>query len=181
MNIDYGEDELEKEPTSKEGLAQLSRLVLELSKQRVVAAQAEETAKEEKKKMEELAQIAIPDLMEELGVESVKVSGMVVEVVPKVRARISDATREGAAAWLRENNLDKLLKNEFSLKLNTGEEAQAQLLREKLEELNLPYKNKLNVAPQTLGKFIRERDAEGEPVPDDLFNIYRYKEAKIKI
>ena len=179
---DFGEDELDRVPASEDGLARLSRLVNDMAKQRVIVAKAEDTLKEEKAKLEDLSQNTIPDLMEELGQSRCKTStGIEVTIAPKLRARISDETRLEAVAWLRDNRLDNLLKNEFKLNLNKGQEDKAAELRTQLDSLGLSYQNKLNVAHQTLGKFIRERDEEGLHTPEEIFNIYRYREAKIKI
>jgi len=179
---DYEADTNQQKTDSKDGLAELSRLVNKLARQRVMVAKKEDELKEEKKNLENLAQVLIPDLMDELGQTSCQTSsGVTVTVTPKVRARLTDETREAAARWLEDHNQDKLLKNDFKIKLNKGEKENADALRSALDGLGIPYKNKLDVHPQTLGKFIRERDEAGEPVPDDLFNVYRYREAKTKI
>lgn len=181
ITFDYGEDELETSSMNKDsGLAQLSVLVGELSKGLREVERAEASLKELKKHVEDIQRVLIPELMEELGMDSITTeSGLKISIRHVVRASITDKNRDAAVAWFRKEGLDRMLTNQFVLKLKKGQAAQAEKLREKIEEIGLPYENKQTVHHSTLSSFVKERDAAGEETPDDVLNIFRYKEAKI--
>ena len=182
--LDYGGDSLDLSLADHDsGLADLSKLVKQLAMKRVERAEAEERLKQLKSEEEELARVRIPDLFEELGLgpgtEISTDTGLKVKLEKHVKANITDAHRDAAVRWFEENNLDRLLKDEFSMKLSKGEADKAESIREMLNEIGVAYTNKRNVPWNTLAKFVKERDAAGEPVPDDLLGVYRYNEAKI--
>ena len=181
MSYDYGEDSLNSTSASDSGIAQLTSLVNESKKSDIKIQELKAALKEEQARNDRLKQQDIPNLMESLGtMEHRTTTGLHVVVERKVRARISDDTRAGALKWLDDHGLGRMVKDEFKLNLTKGQAEQADKLRKVMDDLNVPYTNKKNVHPQTLMALVRERDASGEDVPDELFNIHRYNEAKIK-
>lgn len=179
--FDYGDDTLDEGSVNTDsGMATLSALVAKANQIDIEVARAEDQLKILKDRQVELKQRRIPDLMDELSMESFTTkSGMKVTVKKKVRAKFTDATRVAAAQWFIDQNLERMVKNEFDLKLDKGQEDKAVMLCKAIEELGLPYVNKKNVHHSTLAAFVKRRDAAGEEVPDDLLNVYRYSEAKI--
>lgn len=187
--FDYGDDHLSVDSANTDsGLAALSALASRANQVDIEVARAEDQLKKLKEDQVDLKQRRIPDLMEELGLASFTTkSGLPVSVKEKVRARLTDATRDQAVAWFKDQNLERMVKNEFKLSLDKGNEvvdketgeSQVSNLLKVLDKLGLPYTNKKNVHPSSLAAFIKQRDAAGEATPEDLFNIYRYSEAKI--
>jgi uncharacterized small protein (DUF1192 family) len=179
--FDYGDDQLDESSThSDSGIAELSRLVTLLAQQDIEVERAEAHLKKMKEDRDDLRRRRIPDLMDELNCRTHETkAGLKVTVKNVVKASITDKTRNAAIAWFDEQNLGRMVKNEFTLKLSKGEEDRATQLRHAIEGLGLEYKNKKNVHHSTLSAFIKERDAAGESTPDELFNVYRYSEAKI--
>lgn len=179
--FDYGDDTLEADSVDTEtGHAALSELIIRANQIDIEVARAEDQLKALKETQTDLKQRRIPDLMDELNMASFTTkSGLKVSVKKKVRANITDATRTEAIKWFEEQNLERMLKHEFKLNLDKGEEAKALELSTAIESLGLAYTNKRNVHPSSLSAFVRQRDAAGESVPDNLFNVYRYSEAKI--
>lgn len=179
--FDYGDDVLEVDSVNEDsGLTALSALVIRANQIDIEVARAEDQLKSLQETQKDLKERRIPDLMDELNMASFTTkSGLKVGVKKKVRARITDATRGPAIEWFKEHNLERMVKNEFTLKLDKGEEEKAKELSSAIEGLGLTYTNKKNVHPSSLSAFVRQRDAAGEDVPDELFNVYRYSEAKI--
>lgn len=187
--FDYGDDTLEVDSVNEDsGLAALSQLVTRANQIDIEVARAEDQFKALKETQTDLKQRRIPDLMDELNMAAFTTkSGLTVKVTKKVRAKITDATRAPAIKWFKDQNLERMVKNEFALKLDKGNEvvdeetgeSQVSNLIKALEKLGLPYSNKKNVHPSSLSAFVKQRDAAGEEVPDDLFNVYRSSEAKI--
>ncbi len=165
------------------GLRELSKLVTELALIRRDRAALADKLKEVQKEEDTLARVRIPELFDDLGLAGkiTTKSGLSITVKKVVKASIKDANRDEAVAWFDSNNLGLMVKDEFSMKLGRGEDAQIQAdaIRDALNKLKVPYKNKKNVHPSTLVSFIKERDAAGQPVPDAILGVYRYDEAKI--
>ncbi len=179
--FDYEDDALDEGSVNEDsGLTALSALVTRANQVDIEVARAEDQLKKLKEAQVDLTQRRIPDLMEELGVQSfTTTSGLKVGVKRKVRASITDATRTEAIAWFKDQNLSRMVKNEFKLSLDKGEDAKASDLAKAIEKLGLSYTNKRSVHPSSLAAFVRQRDAAGEAIPDNLFNVYRYSDARI--
>lgn len=179
--FDYEDDVLDEGSVNDDsGLAALSALVTKASQVDIEVARAEDQLKKLKETQVELKQKRIPDLMDELDTAShTTKSGLKVTVKNKVRARITDATRDAAVQWFKDQNLEAMVKNEFKLALDKNQGAAAKALIKAIKKIGLAFSNKKNVNPATLSAFVKQRDAAGEEVPDDLFNVFRYSEAKI--
>lgn len=181
---DYEGEELDIATEHKDsGLRELSKLVTELALKRRERADLEARLKIAQDEENTLARIRIPELVDDLGLAG-KIetkSGLKITIKKVVKASITDARRDAVVKWFDDNGLGLMIKDEFSLKLGRGEDAQkmANAVRKSLDKLTAPYKNKKNVHNSTLVAFIKERDAAGDPVPDDLLGVYRYNEAKI--
>lgn len=187
---DYGDDELETGSIDKrDGLVRLSGLVADMASDALKIERAKATVKEMEEKYESLIRITIPDLMEELGqAKCTTDSGLPISVKQKVRASITNKNRVEAVAWFKKQNLERMLKDEFVLKLSTnekvnkgedGERDAGPALIEAIEALGLDYENKKTCHHGTLSAFVRERDAAGEETPDKILSVFRYREAKI--
>ncbi len=64
----------------------------------------------------------IPGLMDEMGVEKIEVEGASVSCKPVVHASIPVPRKEEAFAWLRENGLDGIIKNDVVVTFGKGED-----------------------------------------------------------
>jgi hypothetical protein len=49
-----------------------------------------------------------------------------------------------------------------------------------LEELSLTYQNKKSIHYQTLNAWGRQMEAEGEQIPEEIFNVYRSYTTKVE-
>jgi hypothetical protein len=177
MSHDYSEY---AKPQSEDALARLSRLAdQQLEAQRDLAT-AEADVKRAKKALADVAEVAIPELMEELGIEDfTTTSGVKISVKEKVRASIIAAQKAAAFRWLRENGHEALIKRKIEVQFGMGEDAQAQ---EALAALgDLPVKDDSSVHAQTLAKFVRELLAEGKDVPEEMFSVHKQRVSNIKI
>ncbi len=188
--LDYGDDELETGTLDKDsGLARLSELVTQMAKDALEIERAEAELKEKEEAYQTLTRIIVPDLMEELGQDACKTSsGLKISIKRKVKASITNKNRTAAVAWFKQQNLERMLKDEFVLKLSANEKVNKDKDDEKdagpelikaIEALGLDYENKKTCPWQTLSAFVRERDAAGEDTPDDVLSVFRYREAKI--
>ena len=177
MSHDYSEH---VQPQSEDGLAQLSRLAEEqLERQKAVAA-AEAELEKRKDELRETAEVAIPELMEELGIETFTTSnGLKVSVKEDIRASILAANKAQAFQWLRDNGHSAIIKRIVKVQFGMGEDDQAEQAIEALGDL--PVEDESNVHWQTLCRFAREMLSEGQEIPEELFSIHRQRVSKIKV
>ena len=143
------------------------------------------TAEEELKKLKEvetnLSEQTIPNLMQQAGVELIKLEGGVsVEVKPFYSARIPASKSEEAFAWLRDNGHGDLIKNQVSLEFGMKQDNEAKSIVEELKAKGLPVKQKTTVHPSSLRGFVREQIQDlGKNVPAELFGTYVANKTKI--
>jgi hypothetical protein len=123
----------------------------------------------------------LPTLMQEVGLEEIKLTdGSVVSIQEDCACAITDRTRAAALEWLLENNFGGLIKTEVSLAFGRGDREAAQELVERLRAQELMPDLKEVVHPSTLKAFVKEQLSAGANIPMDLFNVYPYSKAVIK-
>jgi|TARA_R110000803_G_scaffold38422_3_gene83008 hypothetical protein len=158
----------------------LSALVRSLRdvERRIEDAEAHiKTLKQEKHK---LSVENIPALMDEMGVERLDVDGLTVERKMIVAASIPVANKDQAFAWLREQGLDDIIKNDVTLTFGKGEDNLAGNLVGLLQEKGYDPRTKTHVHPSTLKAFVKERVMDGKPIDLDMFGAFISNAAQIK-
>ena len=144
-----------------------------------------EATEEELKKLKDvettLSEQTIPNLMQQAGVELIKLEGGIsVEVKPFYSARIPSSKFEEAFTWLRDNGHGDLIKNQISLEFGMKQDNEAKSLIEELKAKGLPVKQKTTVHPSSLRGFVREQIQDlGKDVPAELFGTYVANKTKI--
>ena len=151
-----------------------------LETQKKIAA-TEEELKKLKDVETTLSEQTIPNLMQQAGVELIKLEGGIsVEVKPFYSARIPSSKSEEAFAWLRDNGHGDLIKNQVSLEFGMKQDNEAKSLVEELKAKGLPVKQKTTVHPSSLRGFVREQIQDlGKDVPAELFGTYVANKTKI--
>ena len=151
---------------------QLAELLLKL-RQNIDRLETElETAKKDMRRVE---QEDLPDLMQELGLETFKLTtGELIEVKPEVDCGISEERRARAHAWLTENGFGGLIKTEVVAKFGREEREAAVACAQQIGGEMIE-----RVHPSTLKSFVKEQMAAGNPVPFDLFGVHPYNKVKI--
>ena len=141
----------------------------------------EKQIKEKKKHLEYLSGEIIPTMLSEMGLSSLKLQdGSSVEVKTNYSATITQANKEAAFNWLRENGLGDIIKNEISVSFGRNEDNKAADYAELAKGQGLEPKQKLKVEPMTLKALVRERIEAGKEMPTEIFNIYVGNKTTIK-
>ena len=141
----------------------------------------EKQIKEKKKHLEYLSGEIIPTMLSEMGLSSLKLQdGSSVEVKTNYSATITQANKEAAFNWLRENGLGDIIKNEISVSFGRNEDNKAADYAELAKGQGLEPQQKLKVEPMTLKALVRERMEAGKEMPTELFNIYVGNKTTIK-
>ena len=122
----------------------------------------------------------IPAMMDEMGVQRLDVENLSVSLKPLLNASIPPTRREEAYQWLRENDLDDIIKNDVILSFGKGEDNIAGDIMYDLEQRGMHPEKKTHIHSMTLKAFIRERVEKGLPIDLDLFGAYVARIADIK-
>lgn len=165
-------------------LTRIIKLAELLVQQQKEVKESEERLKSAKAAAMRTEREDLPTLMAEIGLAEITLSdGSKVIIKEDCDAKLTEATRERALAWLASNNYGGLIKTSVSLIFPRGARELAVKVR---DELCGQYANdaavdmKEDVHHSTLKAFVKERMASGEQVPMDLFNVYPYSKAVIK-
>jgi hypothetical protein len=159
---------------------QLSQLVRTLRNVEQQIDDAENHLKDLKSLKHKLSVENIPQLMDEMGVERLDVDGVVVERKMIVSASIPVARKDEAFAWLRENGLDDIIKNDVTVTFGKGEDNVAGDVVGLLQERGFDPQTKTHVHPSTLKAFVKERVEGGKPIDLDLFGAFISNAAQIR-
>jgi hypothetical protein len=106
--------------------------------------------------------------------------GSSLEVKTNYSATITQANKEKAFNWLRENNLGDIIKNEISVSFGRNEDIKAADYAELAKGQGFQPQQKLKVEPMTLKALVRERIEAGKEMPTELFNIFVGNKTNIK-
>ena len=142
---------------------------------------AEDNLKLLKKKRDHISGEVIPTMMSEMGLAELKLhDGSHLKVSTTYRATITEANKETAFNWLRNNGLGDIIKNEISVSFGRGEDKKAAHYAELAKGQGLEPTQKLKVEPMTLKALVRERIEAGKELPTELFGVYTENKTTIK-
>jgi len=143
--------------------------------------QNEEYLKQRKKDLELISGEAIPTMLTEMGLSYLKLAdGSSVEVKTNYSATITQANKEKAFNWLRENGLGDIIKNELTVSFGRNEDNKAADYAALAQERGYQPTQKLKVEPMTLKALVRERIEAGKDMPTELFNVFVGNKTTIK-
>jgi len=143
--------------------------------------QNEEYLKQKKKDLEQISGEAIPTMLTEMGLSYLKLAdGSSVEVKTNYSATITQANKEKAFNWLRENGLGDIIKNELTVSFGRNEDNKAASYVDLAKGQGYQPTQKLKVEPMTLKALVRERIEAGKPVPTEIFSVFIGNKTTIK-
>ena len=158
----------------------LSSLVKDLDQLTIDINKKEEELKSLKLQKHLMSTEQIPTMMDEMGVQRLDVENLSVSLKPLINASIPPTRREEAYQWLRENDLDDIIKNDVILSFGKGEDNMAGDIMYELEQRGMHPEKKTHIHSMTLKAFIRERVEKGLPIDLDLFGAYVARIGDIK-
>lgn len=137
------------------------------------------TAKADLRRVE---QEDLPDLMQELGLETFKLkTGETIEVKQEVDCAISEERRAAAHSWLVDRGFGGLIKTEVVVTFGRGEHEEAEDFADAVTQQGKNPALIERVHPSTLKAFIKEQMAAGAAVPFDLFGVHPYNKVKVSV
>ena len=141
----------------------------------------EEYLKNLKKKRDHISGEVIPTMMSEMGLAELKLhDGSHLKVSTSYRATITEANKEAAFNWLRENGLGDIIKNEISVSFGRNEDNKAADYAELAKGQGFQPTQKMKVEPMTLKALVRERIEAGKEMPTEIFGVFSENKTTIK-
>lgn len=124
------------------------------------------------RKKEELRKIAtetLPNMMKEIGLESVTLpGGKVIKIADVVYAKLPDNPTQ-AFDWLREKDMDGVIKTQVTLNFGKGEDEQLRQLESMLREAGWVPNVKSTIHHMTLKALVKEQIFKGSGIPLEAF------------
>jgi glutamyl/glutaminyl-tRNA synthetase len=165
------DSELQKLSNNIQKLLDLDKTIEEL----------EETIKEFKRERAIVSEETIPQQMQELGIsDTTMADGSKITIKEGFHCRIPKDKIEQAHAYLRQEDLGDIIKNQVITSFGTGEDNMAGDLAGHIQDAyGITPDVKESVHPSTLKATLKKRHEEGLSDPDDLFGIFIRPETKI--
>lgn len=137
---------------------------------------------DETKKLRQISETDLPDLLKELGITEFKLkTGERITVQNKVAASISKANAPEALAWMIKNKFGGLIKTQIVTMFGKNELTSARKLAKKLAQEFDSVTLSQSVHSQTLKSFVTEQLEAGDPIgmPRKLLGIHEYNVVKL--
>ena len=144
-------------------------------------AMSEDNLKDLKKEQDRLSGEVIPTMMSEMGLSELKLQdGSHLKVSTSYKAHITEANKEMAFNWLRNNGLGDIIKNEISVSFGRNEDNKAASYAELAKGQGFQPTQKMKVEPMTLKALVRERIEAGKEMPTEIFGVFSENKTTIK-
>ncbi len=173
-------DDTTLDKVQKGDMKTLSSLVKDLDQLTIDINEKEEELKSLKLQKHLMSTEQIPTMMDEMGVQRLDVENLSVSLKPLINASIPPTRRDEAYQWLRENDLDDIIKNDVIMSFGKGEDNMAGDIMYELEQRGMHPEKKTHIHSMTLKAFIRERVEKGLPIDLELFGAFVARTADIK-
>lgn len=166
--------------TTIDDVALLARGMVEAQRE---VEEAEETLKNKMERLRLLREETIPCVMQELGLESLKLNtGQTLLVKDEVYGSVpkDDEGRDKAFQYLIDHDAASLIKTYVSVEFGKEEWERAMKLKRALIKAKFVPIIEQSVHPQTLKAWIRECLSNAEPIDLSIFNARSVPTAKLK-
>ena len=180
MAIDFEKDQ--QDPIKRtDNIQSLADQVEKLDSLNKRLALQEDNIKNTKKDIDRLSGEVIPTMMTEMGLSELKLQdGSHLKVSTSYRATITEANKEAAFNWLRNNGLGDIIKNEISVSFGRNEDNKAATYAELAKGQGFQPTQKMKVEPMTLKALVRERIEAGKEMPTEIFGVFTENKTTIK-
>jgi len=180
MTIDFEKDQ--QDAMSKtENIQSLADQVEMLENLHKRIETSENNIKDLKKEYQRISGEVIPTMMFEMGLAELKLQdGSHLKVSTSYRATITEANKEAAFNWLRDNGLGDIIKNEISVSFGSFEDNKAADYAELAKGQGFQPTQKMKVESMTLKALVRERIEAGKEMPTEIFGVFSENKTTIK-
>lgn len=177
------QDLIKEEPkeVDEQSLGALGLAANKLVKAQQNVEEMERQLREAKEEERRIAEKEIPDLMDNLGFESITLNtGQKLQLKESIQCSIPAAKRPPAFRWLDEHGHGDLIKTAVSAKFGRGEKTEAQAAYTALQKMGVHSSIAESVHPGTLKAWAREELSNGRALPEEFFKVHIVRQATLK-
>ena len=166
---------------TEEKLSSLAKLAENLVVVEDAIAEVEDKLAELKRQKRKLAEIEIPDIMNEIGIQEFKLKGgLKVNVKSVFTGKITEENAEEAFKWLDEHGHGGIVKGMIQIPYRLDDDKETiRKIEAFASEMGYEANEKLAVHHMTLSAFIKDQITQGKEFPRDLFNVWAGFNTKI--
>ena len=180
MTIDFEKDQQDA-MSRTENIQSLADQVQMLEGLNTRIEASENNLKDLKKEYLRISSEVIPTMMSEMVLAELKLQdGSHLKVSTTYRATITEANKETAFNWLRDNGLGDIIKNEILVSFGRNEDNKAASYAELAKGQGFQPTQKMKVEPMTLKALVRERIEAGKEMPTEIFGVFSENKTTIK-
>jgi len=180
QEIDFESDQQDAMKKT-EGIQSLADQVEKLESLNSRLELEEQNLKNTKAEIQKVSGDIIPTMMSEMGLSELKLhDGSHLKVSTSYKAHISEANKETAFNWLRNNGLGDIIKNEILVSFGRNEDNKAAEYAELAKGQGFQPTQKMKVEPMTLKALVRERIEAGKEMPTEVFGVFSENKTTIK-
>ncbi len=173
--VDFGDD-AKKAPVPKDKLEQILKLAREQVRRQRKVAEADEKLKEAKAELRAIEEGNLPKLLDELGVDEIKLGGgWSLFVKEAVSVKTPAKNRADVVAWMEKHGYSRLVKRQFVIAFSRDDEKWAAKFQRDLNQRKKKVDSRIErkIEAATLKKTVVDLMKEGIDVPHDLFGIFK--------
>lgn len=176
----FKEDMASVEATNDE-LLNISQLVKDQQELEERVAQCEADLEASKEALRNIQEYLLPEAMLSIGMSEFKLSnGTKITIKNDVYASVRKDFIGDAVAWLDENGLGGIVKDQVAVDFGRGEFDNVSELLKFCRTNGLNANEKLSIHPSTLKATVKEQMANGLEFPEEYFSIAPIKKSIIK-
>lgn len=162
-------------------LEEIVKLGAEMSSLTIQVRKIEQILEAKKKELETIQRFTLPEAMDAIGMSQFRLkTGETVSVADVLKVSYTKDKIEEIDRWLNEHGHTGLVKHRLVVTVPRGEEPEkAKAVIEVARRNGYEVDDEKSIHHATLSKWGRECTEQGEVIPDDLFNVYTYRQAKV--
>ncbi len=177
MDVDYSGH---ADPVGSDALVELSKLGAALEGAVIVVKAAELELAAALKRVQDLTEKQIPELMDQVGMARFTTrEGVLIKLEESVHGYISKDRAAEAYLWLEKNGHGQIIKRNVVVEFGVKQEEAAAELVKSIKDTYPGVQQKKAVHHMTLGAWAREQLENGADIPMELLGIHTRRVAKI--
>jgi len=127
-----------------------------------------------------ISEVELPEMMGDIGLSQfVLTDGTKLSVSPVLKVSVPKYKMNDANKWLVENQYDGMVKTSLEFPRSVPDYAINQIIQFILSQ-GYYCETERKIHWQTLNKWAREMELEGEVIPEDIFNVFRSNKTVIE-
>lgn len=164
--------------TEIDRITQLGFSMVQLSE---YVAKLEYDLQQAKKELEVLSSETLPQAMTDIGLSEFRLTtGEKIRIKPVLIVTLPKLNVDRAEKWLDDNGHTGLMKHTIEINLpKTTESFRLADIYGRLDAIGVKYEDKKTIHYQTLNKWSREMDEQGEVIPTEIFNVLRTMKSEV--